>query len=114
RDELGYANGSRYVMLGSAVQSWDFHHDGFGLPDTLPDLAAALLQNPALQVLSMNGYHDLVTPFHQTERDLDRLGSVPTLAVRSYPGGHMTYLDDTARVAQKADLDAFYQRAVGR
>jgi hypothetical protein len=28
--------------------------------------------------------------------------------VRNYPGGHMTYLDDTARVRQKADLVSFY------
>ncbi|HLL19162.1 MAG TPA: hypothetical protein VK439_10290, partial [Rubrivivax sp.] len=27
---------------------------------------------------------------------------------RNYPGGHMTYLDDAARVRQKADLVAFY------
>jgi carboxypeptidase C (cathepsin A) len=112
RDTLGYTAASPYVMGAGAIDAWDFSHDGHGLPDTLPDLAAALLQNPGLQVLSLNGYHDLATPFHQTERDLQRLPATANVVVRHYAGGHMTYLDDAARAAQKADLDAFYQRAV--
>ena len=47
------------------------------LPDTIPDLAAALARQPALRVLSLAGYHDLATPFRQTELDLARLGAQP-------------------------------------
>jgi hypothetical protein len=37
--------------------------DGLALPDVIPVLAAAMTENPKLQVLALNGYHDLVTPF---------------------------------------------------
>jgi carboxypeptidase C (cathepsin A) len=108
RDTLRYRNGSTYVMLSNAIASWDFSHGGRALPDTIPDLAAALAHDPALRVLVVSGYHDLATPFHLTELDVARLGAGARVQVRNYPGGHMTYLDDASRVRQKADLLAFY------
>jgi carboxypeptidase C (cathepsin A) len=108
RDTLRYENASTYVLLSGAIETWDFSHAGRALPDTVPDIAAALAQNPTLRVLVANGYHDLATPFRVTELDLARLGPDRRVVVRNYPGGHMTYLDDAARVRQKADLAAFY------
>ena len=61
---------------------------------------------PKLKVFSTGGYHDIVTPFHLTERDTARLAEAP-IAHRYYAGGHMTYLDDAARRRQKADLAKF-------
>lgn len=112
RDTLRYGNGSTYVLLSQAIESWDFSHAGRALPDTVPDLAAALAQNPSLRVLVANGYHDLATPFHVTERDLARLGPEPRIEIRNYPGGHMSYLDDASRARQKADLVSFYGRVL--
>lgn len=109
---LQYSNVSTYVLLSNAVATWNFTHDQNPLPDTIPDLAAALAQNANLKVLSVNGYHDLATPFYQTEIDLARLGNTSNVLVRSYAGGHMTYLDDVARPSERADLDTFYQSAV--
>ncbi len=108
---LQYTNPSSYVLVGNAIQSWNYVHDGRPLPDSIPDLAAALAQNPKLKVLSVNGYHDLATPFFQTERDLARLGPTLNVQLRFYPGGHMTYLDDGSRALEKADLAQFYQSA---
>ena len=108
RDTLRYNNGSSYVLLSNAIADWNFSHAGRALPDTVPDIAAALLQNPGLRVLVASGYHDLATPFHVTELDMARLGHDPRIQVRNYPGGHMSYLDDATRVRQKADLVAFY------
>jgi carboxypeptidase C (cathepsin A) len=108
RNDLHYSTGSTYVLLSVAANSWDYAHDGRPLPDTVPDLGAALAQNPQLRVLAMSGYDDLATPFNQTERDLARLGANPRIHVRNYVGGHMTYLDDRSRPLQKADLVAFY------
>jgi carboxypeptidase C (cathepsin A) len=110
--DLQYTNPSTYVTLSNAVDTWSFAHDGKPLPDTIPDLAAAMAQNPKLKVLSLNGYHDLATPFFGTERDLARLGPDPNIQTRFYVGGHMTYLDDGARVLEKADLVRFYQGAL--
>jgi len=107
RDQLGYRNNSSYVVLSNAINFWDFSHAGRPLPDTLPDLSAALAQNPRLRVLAVSGYHDLATPFHLTESDLARVDA-SRVKIRNYAGGHMSYLDDATRAAQLADLKAFY------
>ena len=109
RTTLRYTSGSTYVLLSNAIQTWDFSHAGRALPDTVPDLALALQQNPALRVLAISGLHDLATPFHQTELDLARLGAGERVRIRNYAGGHMSYLDDGSRPQQKADLVAFYR-----
>jgi carboxypeptidase C (cathepsin A) len=107
RDQLGYRNASTYVVLSNAINFWDFSHDGRALPDTVPDLAAALAQNPRLRVMAVSGYHDLATPFHLTETDLARVDA-SRVKIRNYAGGHMSYLDDATRIAQLADMKAFY------
>ena len=112
--DLQYTTPSRYTALSNALQVWTFAHDGLALPDVLPDLAAALALNPNLRVLSLNGYYDLATPFFQTETDLARLGVNANVQTTFYRAGHMTYLDDQARIAEKADLVQFYQRASAR
>jgi len=109
---LGYTTPSTYTMLSNAINFWNFSHDGNQLPDTVPDLAAAMAQNSRLKVLAVNGYHDLATPFHTTERDLARLGNNPNVRVINYVGGHMTYLEHSSRRAMKADLAEFYRSAL--
>jgi carboxypeptidase C (cathepsin A) len=108
RDELKYSWPNAYVGVSNAIYSWDFSHDGYALPDAVPDLAAAMTLNPRLKVLSVNGYHDLATPYFQTALDLARIG-FSAVQLRNYDGGHMTYLDDTSRPLQKGDLRAFYR-----
>jgi len=105
--ELDYAATATYALTTSAIDVWDYSHDGRALPDTVPDLAAALVLNPALRTLSISGYHDLATPFRQTELDLARLAEPTRLEQRTYPGGHMTYLDDGARRRIRDDVAAW-------
>jgi carboxypeptidase C (cathepsin A) len=106
---LNYTTPSTYVLLSGAIDKWNFSHGGLSVPDTIPDLGAAMAHNPKLKVFSANGWYDIVTPFYLTEQDLARLGSNPNITIRFYQGGHMTYLDDTGRTAEKADVAAFYQ-----
>jgi carboxypeptidase C (cathepsin A) len=106
--DLAYTNPSTYTISSNAINAWNFSHAGQQLPDTVPDLAAAMAQNSRLKILSVNGYHDIVTPFYNTELDLARLGANPNITIHFYQGGHMTYLDDVARVQEKADVAAFY------
>ncbi|MFC5473922.1 S10 family peptidase [Paraherbaspirillum soli] len=107
--DLKYNTVSSYnISNGNAIQVWVWSHDGLVMPDTIPDLAAAMYLNPKLKVLSVNGYHDLATPFYNTELDLGRLGTVPYLQIAHYRGGHMTYLFDPSRVVMKADLVKYY------
>ena len=110
--QLNYTTPSSYVMLSGAIQGWNFSHDGNEVPDTIPDLASAMAQNPRLKVMAVNGWHDIVTPFFVTERDLERLGNNPNVRVRNYVGGHMTYLENSSRRAMKADLAEFYRSAL--
>jgi carboxypeptidase C (cathepsin A) len=112
-NELQYSASATYTLLSNAIDTWNFSHDGRALPDTIPDLAAAMTQRPALRTLSLAGYHDLATPFMQTELDLARLGTQPRLTTHVYPGGHMTYLDDGSRPRIKADVAAFVAAASG-
>ena len=105
--ELLYSASATYTLLSNANNLWNFAHDGQALPDTVADLGSALVRKPALRVFSIAGYHDLATPFRQTELDLARLGVQPNVVTRVYPGGHMTYLDDVSRVRLKAGLAAF-------
>jgi carboxypeptidase C (cathepsin A) len=108
-DTLHYSAASNYLPFNDFIDRWNFSHDGKVLPDTVPDLAAAITINPALKVLSLSGYYDLATPFHQTEKDLARLGASQNIVIRNYHSGHMGYLDNAARRAARADLAAFYQ-----
>ncbi|WP_415774234.1 S10 family serine carboxypeptidase-like protein [Paraburkholderia sp. J7] len=113
-DYLGYkAPRATYMPLNdNIIEVWDFSHDGQPLPDTLPDLLGAIQLNPKLKVLAENGYHDLATPFFNTEKQLARLQTVaglnPNLQVNFFQGGHMIYLDDVARPKMKADLVSYY------
>ncbi|MGX4641492.1 S10 family peptidase [Massilia sp. SYSU DXS3249] len=106
--ELRYTAITPYLGSNNVINQWNFSHDGKALPDTIPDLAAALTLNPSLKVLAMGGYHDLATPFYQTELDLARLDAAANIQIRNYDSGHMSYLDDNVRRLQKADLRAFY------
>lgn len=109
RQGLAYTSQAGYTSFSNAINFWQWAHDGKSLPDAVPDLAAAMTLNPRLRVLSLNGHHDLATPFHQTVLDLRRLGPQPRITVQHIPGGHMTYLDDSARRQQRTVLADFYR-----
>ncbi len=110
---LGFTNPSTYVVSSDAINTWNFSHGGRALPDVVPDLSAALTLDPSLKILFLGGEHDLITPFHQTELDVARLGSSAPVALHFHPGGHMTYLDDGSRPLMKAELAAFYASTSG-
>jgi carboxypeptidase C (cathepsin A) len=109
QNELAYRSSATYNSFSDAIQVWSFEHDGKRLPDAIPDLATAMTLNPKLRVLSLNGHHDLATPFQQTVQDLRRLGPQSRITVQHVAGGHMTYLDDSSRRLQRAALGDFYR-----
>ena len=90
------------------------HAVGTGVYGYLEVTSADVPKWTKMKVFSANGYHDLVTPFFVTENDIARLGTNATTNVtkRFYSGGHMTYLDDSSRALEKADVAQFYQAAL--
>ncbi|MFK3889567.1 S10 family peptidase [Sphingomonas sp. NPDC079357] len=122
---LGYKTDMPYRLSARDAKgwTWNWKHDsplrGGGQqnnPNTAVDLAAAMRGNPYLQVLSMNGWYDMATPFFGTENDLGHMMLEPAqqrnLSFTYYPAGHMTYLNPDALVAMKRDLSAWYDRAL--
>ena len=120
RDDLHFRTDERYLPTNYAEigTAWKVMRDATDvglpnaqLPNVLPDLAQALARNPALHVLSANGYFDLATPFFGTELDLGHLGlaAEPASHVRFtyYESGHMIYLEDASRRKLRADIETF-------
>ncbi|HLI97355.1 MAG TPA: hypothetical protein VKT72_14900 [Candidatus Baltobacteraceae bacterium] len=120
REQLHYNTNLEYrptsygPILGAR---WDMHHNGDDPPpNVVPDLARAMSQNPHLQVFSANGYYDFATPFFATEYTLEHMDIAPPLQKNItfgfYQSGHMIYLNPSARVAYKNDLDRWYDKTL--
>jgi len=75
------------------------------------DLARALVEDPHLKVLVLNGYYDLATPFSGTEYMIDHLGVGPEvharISMKYYEAGHMMYIHQPSLERMQADVDAF-------
>jgi len=118
--ELQFAPEREYVVSGELFRKWDFKHQTPGmpfpissLPNTAPDLARAMGQNPNLEVLVLNGYFDLATPYLATEYTVDHLDLEPGqrehIHMRYYQSGHMMYLSDASLQQFKRDVGGFIE-----
>jgi carboxypeptidase C (cathepsin A) len=121
-EELRYTSTSPFMDLNDqAFINWNFNHvdptgaqkGGQATLYTAGDLAASMELNPYLKVFCASAYYDAVTPFFQTMLDLENMPlgnpeSRQNLVFRTYPSGHMIYLDNQSRIAMKADLGEFY------
>jgi carboxypeptidase C (cathepsin A) len=117
--ELKFGRDRTYTVEAQVFQSWPFTHRVPGLRQRWPqpvvntgvDLAQALIYNPDLRVLALNGYFDLATPFFGTEYMLDHLGLPKELSshieLRYYDAGHMMYLHEPDLARMKSDIGAF-------
>jgi carboxypeptidase C (cathepsin A) len=88
------------------------------LTNTGLDLAHALVYNPNLRVLVLNGYYDLATPFLATEYMVSHLGLEKDLRshveMKYYDAGHMMYVHEPSLKKFKEDVGAFIERTSGR
>jgi carboxypeptidase C (cathepsin A) len=102
RDTLNYGQGKRYNPEISVFKWWDFKHKqpgqefSFGAtPNVMPDLAAAMKQNPNLRVMVNGGYYDLATPYYEGWYEMHHLPIPPSLlkniSFHYYLSGHMVY-----------------------
>jgi len=114
--ELKFGQGSTYSVSNFRIgDAWRWTHktargEQFTV-NTGVDLAEALIKDPNLKVLVLNGYYDLATPFSATEYVMTHLG-VPKSAgarvsMKYYEAGHMMYVHPPSAAKMKRDLDAF-------
>jgi carboxypeptidase C (cathepsin A) len=120
--QLNYHTEMEYrLRAGEAIRKWDWHHVPPGqsepdpIVDTALDLGTALRDNPHLQLLSLNGWYDMATPFFETEYDIGHMLLEPSIQKNIhfayYPSGHMVYLNPQALTLMKADVAKFYDLA---
>lgn len=97
----------RYIPFNEEInRHWNFNH---GLPNILPRLRSALVQNPRMKLFAACGYFDLATPFCTVEYSLNKL-RLPNIDLTYcyYEGGHMFYSDPSVLKKFKHDLIKFY------
>jgi len=116
RRELNYKTDMPYWT--SAQQSGNFHWswtgiEGFGggYPDTATALRQAIVKDPFLRVLVMEGHYDLATPYLAVDYTMDHLDLTPqyhkNISFTQYESGHMVYLDSQSHAKMKQDFVNF-------
>jgi carboxypeptidase C (cathepsin A) len=117
REELGYDGDREYVPSGAA-RPWNWSRSGSGgrgdTPNVAPDLAEAILRNPELEVLLVNGVYDLATPYFAAVWTMDQLGLPPELRDNitraDFGAGHMMYVEESLLDQWRETLTEFIRR----
>ncbi len=111
RNELNYKIDMPYYTsareLGTFTWNWAEPQQGpggggfqMGYADVATALRSAMVKDPFLKVLVMEGYYDLATPFLAAQYTMNHLDLTPDLrknfSYTYYDSGHMVYLDQKA------------------
>ena len=113
RDELNYRTDVSYRLLnGEISRNWDYGTSGQGYAGVMNDLQRARSLNPALSVVIVNGYTDLVTPYLASRylvNQVPSLADAKPIRLDVVEGGHMMYLRPDGRRALKDAASELYQ-----
>jgi len=85
-----------------------------GYPDAGAFLAQALSRCGFLKVFIASGVFDLECPYDSVVYSINHLGLPPkrlkNITIKTYPGGHMVYMNLKAQRKLKSDLKEFYRQ----
>jgi carboxypeptidase C (cathepsin A) len=88
-----------------------------GFQEEISPLRAAIVGNPYLKVLVMEGYYDLATPYYQAEYTMHELmlpGSFRSnISYERYWSGHMVYLEQKSHAKLQKDWETFVEATQG-
>jgi carboxypeptidase C (cathepsin A) len=113
-DELNFHTNLSYRLLnGQAGRDWDYGTSPSrqGYAGAMDDLQRARVLSPAMRVLIVNGYSDLVTPYMTSRYLVGQVRSIPgatPIRLEVLEGGHMMYFRPDSRHALKETAAELY------
>jgi carboxypeptidase C (cathepsin A) len=126
RTELNYKTDMPYYTSGRDSGMFLWSSSGStqapggpqGFQEEITPLRAAIVGNPFLKVLVMEGYYDLATPYYQAEYTMHEL-NLPAryqsnIAYERYWSGHMVYLEQKSHAKLQRDWDTFVEQTQGK
>jgi carboxypeptidase C (cathepsin A) len=119
RTELNYKSDAPYRVFAydqPGFEKWEWGNAVEGFPSTAGGLRSAMIKNPYMKVLVMEGYYDLATPFTAANWTMDHLDldakSRQNISYATYGAGHMVYVDRAEHDKMKKDLVDFMEKCL--
>jgi carboxypeptidase C (cathepsin A) len=119
RTELNYKSDMPYKVFAfeeGGFQKWDWGNAVEGFPSTAGGLRSAMIKNPYMKILVMEGYYDLATPFAAADWTMDHLNLDAkyrqNISYATYGSGHMVYIDRPEHDKMKKDLVTFMEKCL--
>ncbi|MGD0508769.1 MAG: peptidase S10 [Terriglobales bacterium] len=119
RTELNYKSDMPYRVFAydqPGFQNWDWGNAEQGFPSTAGGLRSAMIKNPYMKILVMEGYYDLATPFAAANWTMDHLDLDEkfrqNISYGTYNAGHMVYIDRAEHDKMKKDLVDFMEKCL--
>jgi carboxypeptidase C (cathepsin A) len=126
RTELNYKTDTPYYTSGRDSGMFLWSSTGTtaapggsqGFQEEITPLRAAIVGNPFLKVLVMEGFYDLATPYFQAEYTMHEL-NLPAqyqknISYERYWSGHMVYLEQKSHAKMQKDWDGFVEGTQGK
>jgi carboxypeptidase C (cathepsin A) len=119
RTELNYKSDMPYRVFAydqPAFEKWEWGNAVEGFPSTAGGLRSAMIKNPYMKILVMEGYYDLATPFAAANWTMDHLNLGEqfrgNISYATYKSGHMVYIDRAEHDKMKKDLVDFMEKCL--